>query len=159
MPGADGFEDARGVCLVQRYRFRDSDPAGGHHLALIGLIAQFLVAMLDHVFQVVGEVDSIGRHLHRLAVPVTAGVDAKRTEVDRPPVRDAADGLADLARCDVLERLVIDHALPAAGVDVDHCDVVSGQQRPAGPVNAGFEVVRLTLAHSESAINRRAERE
>jgi len=59
--------------------------------------------MLDHVFQVVGEVDAIGRHLHRLAVAIAAVVDTKRADVDRPTVRYAADSLADLPRRDVLQ--------------------------------------------------------
>lgn len=92
--------------------------------------------MLDHVFQVVGEVDAIGRYLHRLAVPVAASVDAKRAEIDRPPVWNAADGLADLPRRNVLQRLVIDHALAATGVDVHHCDMVGCQIRPRTPLYA-----------------------
>ena len=80
--------------------------------------------MLDHVFQVVGEVDAIGRHFHRLTVAVAAGVDAKGAEVDRPAVGDTTNGLADFPGRYVLQRLVIDHALAAAGVDVHHGDVV-----------------------------------
>lgn len=42
--------------------------------------------MLDHVFQVVGDVDAVGRHLHRFAVAVAPDVDAEHAQVDRPPV-------------------------------------------------------------------------
>ena len=116
--------------------------------------------MLDHFLQVIRKVVSVWCYLNRLAVAIAAGVKAKHTEVDRPVVRDAANGLADLPGRNVLERLVIDHALATAGVDVQHRDMIRGEQGAARSLDSHLEVVRLALGftHSESAILRSVRR-
>lgn len=78
--------------------------------------------MLDGIGKALDLVDALWRYLHRLDVLNAAPISTHGAEVDRPAVGDATHRLTNLPGSDVLQRLVIDHVLVTAGVDVHHGD-------------------------------------
>ena len=87
--------------------------------------------MLDHVFQVVGEVHAVRRHLYRLAVAVAASINTESAEVDRPAVGDATYGLANLPGSALERRASMDIDENAPG-NISQKGVTSGTDNETG---------------------------
>lgn len=103
-PGADEIEDLVGLGFAERDGGGDGYPAGCHQMFWIAADVQLQIAGLDYVGQVFSEVDAGWRRLCAFHVPLAVLIDAQRGQVDRPAMRDVADGIGHrAARRDALD--------------------------------------------------------
>lgn len=94
---------------------------------------------------------TLRRYFNRLAVKHTDVVLAKDAEINGHWCEYVAYGVDHLTHADLLEILLADQSLLAAGVDVHHSSVVGRHQGPACALQACPHVVGFSPAHGLSS--------